>query len=219
MSVRRGNAPGSRQNGPVIFDGAIAGLGTASGTRLVAGMWPVSPFGAIADVMVERPDGHRLLIAPTREVAEFVAGTYRFDEVRVEPTRLRIEPRDGTATWSVTSASLSVEFDVGGRTALGSLLSLVPRALARARWWCAAIDPIARRVLSGVRTVGSAGGGRREYYAALDEHRVLAVRAVLDGTELGPLRPVTPPVRFGFGSTPARPSLVRVTTRVDDNAG
>ncbi len=69
------------------FDGAIAGLGTASGTRLVVGMWPVSPFGPIADLMIERPDGHRLLIAPEQPVADFIAATYRFDEVRVEPTR------------------------------------------------------------------------------------------------------------------------------------
>src|SRR5664279_3281856 len=27
------------------FDGAIAGMGTASGTRLVVGMWPLSPYG------------------------------------------------------------------------------------------------------------------------------------------------------------------------------
>lgn len=213
------NARCGRQNDGVIFDGAIAGLGTASGTRLVVGLWPESPFGPVTDVMVERADGHRMLIAPTREVGEFIGGTYRFDEVRTEPTRLRIEPGADATTWSVTAASLVLAFDVGRRTALGQLLSLVPRPLARARWWCAAIDPIARRVLSGVRTVGTAGGGRREYYAALDEHRVLTVRATLDGDDLGALRPVTPPVRFGFGSTPARPSLVRVTTRVDDHPG
>lgn len=199
----------------MIFDGAIAGLGTESGTRLVAGLWPVSPYGPIADVMIERPDGHRMLIAPSREVGEFIGGTYQFDEVRIEPTRLRIEPGAGATTWSVTASSLVLAFDVDRRTALGQLLSLVPRPLARARWWCAAIDPVARRVLSGVRTVGTAGGGRREYYAALDEHRVRGVRATLDGADLGALRPVIPPVRFGFGSTPAHPSLVRVTTRVE----
>jgi hypothetical protein len=192
------------------FDGAIAGVGTASGTRLVVGMWPVSPFGHVTDVMVERPDGRRILLAPGGEVAEFIAATYRFDEVRVEPTSLRI---DGDR-WAVTTASLDLSFEVGRRTALGQLLSLVPRPVARSRAWCAVLDPIARRVLRGVRTRGTAGGGRREYYGALDEHRVDAVRAVLEGADLGDLRPIDPPVRFGFGSTPSRPSLVRVTTTV-----
>ncbi len=103
---------------------------------------------------------------------------------------------------------------VGRRTAVGQLLSLVPRPLARSRWWCRAVDPVARRVRPGVRTVGSAGGGRREYYCALDEWALTGVGAELGGTDLGALRRVDPPVRFGFGSTPARPSLVRVTTLV-----
>jgi hypothetical protein len=192
------------------FDGAIAGIGTASGVRLVAGLWPRSPFGSIADVMIERADGSRILLAPTREAATFIAATYRFDEVRVEPTELRIDGR----RWRVSSPSLELRLDVGRRTALGQLLLLVPPPLARARWWARLLDPIARRVLRGVRTVGTAGGGRREYYAALDEHRVVAVQAALDGEPLGALRDVTPPVRFGFGSTPSRPSLVRVTTTV-----
>jgi hypothetical protein len=194
------------------FDGAIAGLGTTSGTRVVLGMWPDSPFGPIVDTMVERANGWRLLIAPRADVAEYIAGTYRFDEVRVEASTLRIAAR----TWAVDSRSLHVELQVGRRTLVGVLLGLVPRAVARSRWWCRLIDPLARRLRQGVRTVGTAGNGRREYYCTLDEHHVTGVRAVLDAADLGQLRPVAPPVHFGFGSTPYRPSLVRVTTLVDD---
>jgi hypothetical protein len=197
------------------FDGAIAGMGTASGVRLIAGLWPRSPFGVLADVMIERPDGHRILIAPTDEAGEFIAATYRFDEVRVEPTQLRVIGR----RFRVTSPSLDLAFDVGGRTALGQLLVTVPPPLARARWWARALDPIASRVRPGVHTIGTAGGGRREYYAALDEHRLVAVHATLDDGSLGALRDVDPPVRFGFGSTPSRPSLVRVTSTVFASGG
>jgi hypothetical protein len=35
-----------------------------------------------------------------------------------------------------------------------------------------------------------------------------------DGEDQGGLAPVDPPVRFGFGSTPRTPSLVRVVTLV-----
>ena len=55
------------------FHGRIAGFGTESGVRLVVGMWPRSPLGSFADVMVERADGHRILLAPSDEVAEFDA--------------------------------------------------------------------------------------------------------------------------------------------------
>jgi hypothetical protein len=190
------------------FDGAIAGVGTASGTRLVLGMWSASPFGPIADVMIERPDGHRLLIAPTREVADFIAATYSFDEIRVED----VELIGAGAGRTLRSTSLRISFDIGPRTSVGRLLTLVPRRLARNRLWCRLIDPFARLIRRGVRTTGTAGGGRREYYCALDERSVTAATATLDGIDLGLLRPVLPTVRFGFASTPPKPAIVDVTT-------
>jgi hypothetical protein len=36
------------------------------------------------------------------------------------------------------------------------------------------------------------------------------------GTDLGALAPVDPPVTFGFGSVPRRPSLTRLVTTVID---
>ena len=192
------------------FDGAIAGMGTTSGTRLVVGMWPRSPYGSVTDVMIERADGHRILLAPTRELADFIAATYQFDEVRVTPV-LRV--RDG-AKWMVSSDELALTFEVGGRPPLGWLLYGMPRRLARARWWATVQDPVAKLVMDGVRTRGTSGGGRREWYAALDLHRISSVSARLDGTDLGDLQPVSPPVRFGFGSTPEQPALVRVLTQI-----
>ena len=60
------------------FEGHITGVGSASGVRVVVGHWPISPFGAFADVMVETPTGHRVLLAPSTEVAAFVAGGLTF---------------------------------------------------------------------------------------------------------------------------------------------
>jgi len=195
------------------FDGAVAGLGTASGARLVVGMWPRSPDGSVTDVMIERADGHRILLAPSRQRVDVIAGSDAVDEVRIAPV-LRV--RDGKK-WMVSTADLALTFDVGRRPALGWLLSTVPRRLARARWWTTLQDPIAGIVLDGVRTRGKSDGGRREWYSALDMHRVKTVSARLDGVELGELSPVSPPVRFGFGSTPENPSLVRVLSRVSDD--
>lgn len=200
---------------PDVFDGTIAGCGTTSGTRLVLGMWDASPFGPIADAMIERPDGHRILLAPSAGVADYIAATYSFDEVRVESTSLAVI----AGRRIVRSRSLRAELVTGSRTAVGALLRTVPAPVARSRWWAAAIDPVAARMREGVRTVGTAGGGRREYYGAMDEHRLAAVHAVLDGESLGDLRPVAPPVHFGFGSTPALPSIVRVTTTIDGATG
>ena len=192
------------------FDGFIAGLGTPAGLRVVVGHWPTSPLGAFTDVMVERPDGHRMLLAPTQDVADFVAGTYTFDEV----CRVPVDTTVSGDRWSVRAGPLELAFTVGRRDLLGALLRAVPRRLATDRRWITAIDVVARRVLPGVRTRGSAGQGRQEYYAALDLHRLTGARVSWNGVDQGGLAPVDPPVRFGFGSTPRTPALVRVVTLI-----
>ena len=191
---------------PQRFRGAIAGVGSTSGTRVVVGRWDESPYGAFADVMIETELGHRVLLAPTRAVADFVATTYEFDEVRIEPISLE--------RWVVSSPSLSLEVTVGGRTGLGRLLRLVPVRLAESPAWCTVTDPAARIALPGVRTRGTAGNGRREWYGATDVREVVAMSGSFDGVDLGRLTPVDPPPRFGFSSTPKRPSVTTVVTTV-----
>ncbi|MGW8565838.1 hypothetical protein [Isoptericola sp. NPDC055881] len=191
------------------FDGWIAGLGTASGTRLVLGHWPTSPYGSVSDVMVERADGRRTLLAPSDELGRFIADTYSFHEVQVVPVTVR---RSGP-TWDVAAGPLALRFVVGGRRPLGRLLHAVPPSLSRRLPWVRLVDAPAR-LLRGVRTYGSAGNGRREWYAAQDMHEITAATASLGGDDLGGLTLVDPPVRFGFGSTPRSPALVRVTTTV-----
>jgi hypothetical protein len=156
--------------------------------------------------MVETATGHRVLVAPTDEVADFVAATYSFDEVRIEPIAV--------TGWVLGSPSLSLSLTVGRRTALGRLLRVVPRRLAASPAWCTVTDPVARAVLRGVRTRGSAGGGRREYYGATDHHAIEAVTGTFDGQDLGRLAPVDPAPAFGFSSTPRRPSVTTVVTTV-----
>ncbi|MEO6790210.1 MAG: hypothetical protein ABI249_08110 [Ornithinibacter sp.] len=219
------------------FQGRIAGVGSTSGVRVVLGWWHQSPFGVFADAMVERPDGHRILLAPSHQVADFVSATYVFDEVRIEPMDIGagwadvdVVPEgeqpseramwDGLsssgATWQVRSPSLHLELTVGERTGVGRLLRLVPRRLATSPLWSTAIDPVARVAMRGVRTRGVARAGRREYYGAVDSHAVAAASGRLDGIPLGDLAPVDPPCSFGFSSTPRRPSVTDVVTTIID---
>ncbi|MFE9444742.1 hypothetical protein ACFYO2_38530 [Streptomyces sp. NPDC006602] len=202
---------GTRQRSRLRFDGWIAGLGTSSGTRVVLGHWPRSPFGPFSDVMLERADGERVLMAPTRETADFVSATYVFDTVCVVPVRVSV---DGD-TWTVTAGSLVLRFTTGRRGLPGLLLCAVPGALARRPAWSAMMDLPARVLLPGVRTRGSAGGGGREWYGPRDLRPLRAVSAVFEGGDLGAMAPVGPPVRFGFGSVPRKPALTQVTTTVE----
>lgn len=97
------------------FTGAIAGLGTASGIRIVVGRWSQTPWGPFSDVMVERSDGHRLLLAPDERVAGFVQSTYSFDEV----VRTPVLVEDTASGWHVETDQLDAKLGLGGRTALG----------------------------------------------------------------------------------------------------
>lgn len=214
----------SETRGRERFVGTIAGLGTAEGTRVVLGHWRRSPFGrgrggAFTDVMVERADGHRVLLAPTAQVGDYVSGVYLFDEVRVVDVRVATPPVRPGAVWRVEAGPLALTLTVGRRTALGALLRCVPGPLATAPLFSELVDPVARRVLPGVSTTGSAAGGRREWYGARDVRAVTDARVRWDGADLGPLADVDPPVRFGFGSTPRSPSLTRVVSTVEAARG
>ncbi|MGH3976200.1 MAG: hypothetical protein ACRDS9_23185, partial [Pseudonocardiaceae bacterium] len=181
-----------------------------SGHRIVVGRWPVSPFGPISDVMLEGPDGIRLLIAPTDEVARFVASTYCFDAVEIRSVQAIRQPR----RLDVVAGQLRATMTVGQRGWLGLLLRAVPRFVATAPAWAALVDPLVRAMLPGVRTRGSAGAGRKEWYGAYDYLRLESVTASWRGTDLGAMTDVFPAVRFGFGSAPRQPSIVRLITTV-----
>ena len=73
-------------------------------------------------------------------------------------------------------------------------------------------------LLRGVRTRGTAGNGRHEWYGATDQHRLRSVEASLGSVDLGAVADVWPPVRFGFSSTPRTPGIVAVTTTIREPA-
>ena len=193
------------------YQGRIAGVGTTSGTRLVVGHWAHTPLGSFSDVMVERPDGHRVLLAPSEAVRDVIEATYVFDEVRLEP--VSVVETDGS--WQVSSPSLSLRIGFGRRSGLGWLLRAVPARLATSTRWATLVDPVAARVLDGVRTRGVAREGRQEWYGATDLRLLTSASGSFDGDPLGSLAPVDPPCRFGFSSTPRTPSVTSVVTTIE----
>jgi hypothetical protein len=190
------------------FAGAIAGVGSTSGIRVVVGRWDTSPLGTFADVMLADRDGTRVLLAPSEQVADYVSSTYHFDRVVTGPVVV-------TPDWQVSAPGLELRIEEGARAPLGRLLRSVPRRLAVSPTWARVTDPVARVVLSGVRTRGTAAEGRREFYGATDLHRVVSVAGTWQGQDLGALADVTPEPGFGFGSTPRRPSVTAVVTTVE----
>lgn len=192
-----------------VFAGEICGIGSQLGTRVVIGRWPLSPFGPVADAMVEDPAGRRLFIAQDEALAAYVSSIYSFDEVIVGP----VDCERGPDRLRFHGGPLRLDVTLGRRDALGWALHAVPHRVATSERWVTFTDVLARGLLRGVRTRGTTAGGT-EFYAATDRHRVIAIDGRWDGTDLGDLRDVDPPVRFGFSSTPRQPSIVEVTTTV-----
>ena len=195
-----------------IFDGHIAGIGTASGLRAVVGIWQHSPFGSFADVMVQEKPGHRILLAPNRDIADFIAATYSFDEVRVQDVSAVLAGR----ALAVDANLLHIRARIGARTLLGKGLRTVPRPLAVHPRWLSAISPMAALAAPGARTFGTAGNGRLEYYGVSDLHHVTSAVVHWQGDDAGRLADIRPPVTFGFSSVPPRPSVARVRTTVEE---
>jgi len=178
---------------------------------MVVGSWADSPFGTFADVMVEAPDGERTLLAPTSAIADFVSQTYTFDHIELGA----VDARHTAEGFSVTAPGLAVSGSLGGPAPFDWLLRLVPPILTRAPAWLRLINPLASMLVPGVRTAGSAGNGRREYYGVRRTTLITAVDGTFGGEDLGGLTPLHPPVRFGFSSAPSTPQFVSVTTTID----
>ncbi len=196
---------------PMRFSGAIAGAGSSSGIRVVVGRWLDTPLGSFADVMVEDRSGHRTLLAPSVDVADFIRATYAFDEVWIGPVTVE----ESATRWAARAGDLlDLRLEVGRRTPLGHLLRAVPHRVATSTRWASLVDPVASFAMRGVRTRGVALEGRREWYGATDLRRVTALTGSWRGEPLGALAPVDPPCRFGFSSTPATPSVTTVVTTV-----
>jgi hypothetical protein len=183
----------------VELAGRIGAAGFASGDRVVVGVWAAGPLGPMTDVMWARPDGERVLLAPSESVADFITSAYRFDRVEVVAVRSGGDER----SLDVEAGPLAVRL-VGGR---GWRL---PPARLRPPWFTRYVEGPIARVAMGVRTYGVTSTGVREWYRADRWSPVVSGSATLDGVDLGPLRPVDPPCRFNFSEPPTRPSITDV---------
>lgn len=202
----------------LTFEGHIMGAAFSSGDLIVAGRWHRSPFGPFADVMWRRPDGRRVLLAPTDEVATFLARHYRFDELRREP--VRIERRGGEIEVDAGPVILRLAPRPPGFASLA--LGVRPRRLRAHPAWLAAEEflfrPLVAPLIGGrsAHVRGRTAAGAREWYS-IHDLRGATARATIEGVDAGPCTPGDPG-GFGFSEFPSKPALVRVTTRFDTAA-
>jgi hypothetical protein len=204
----------------IELEGCIAGVGFASGDRFVIGLWRRGPLGQMTDVMWAQPDGKRVLLAPTKEAADFIGSIYDFDEVRVVDVRVT-ESAEG---FEVSAGAVRVEARGGPPY---RLFALRPRMLRRALLWVRVEDFLLRRAIGrlllggaeGVRAFGQTRSGLKEWYR-IDSYRpIVAAHATVDRRDLGALRPLSPPLGFGFSEFPLRPAIVACSPVLEGTFG
>jgi hypothetical protein len=204
----------------IELEGCIGGVGFASGDRFVIGLWRSGPLGPMTDVMWAQPDGKRVLLAPSKEAADFIGSIYDFDELRV----VDLHVRESAGGFDVSAGGLRVEARGGPPS---RLFALRPPWLRRSLMWVRVEDFLLRRAIGrlllggaeGVRAVGRTRSGIREWYR-IDSYRpIVAARATVDRRDLGPLRPLVPPLGFGFSEFPRRPAIVACSPVLEGTFG
>lgn len=200
------------------FDGCISAAGFVSGDAVVVGAWRSSPLGGFVDVMWVRPDGERVLLAPSTAVRDYVTDLYRFDRAEVVAVR---GGWDGGAV-AVDAGPLALRLLAGRRDWRSWLFATRPAALRRAPAWITVEDRLARpfvgRLLGGadgVRAAGVAPGGQREWYGAHDYRPLRDGALRVDGVDCGPMRDLPTDLGVGLSSFPTEPAVVFVTTIVE----
>jgi hypothetical protein len=187
--------------------GAIISTGMASGDRFVVGRWRTTPIGPMTDVMWARPDGERVLLAPSEAAARFITAVYAFDRVVVTPFEVDAGPR----SLSVAAADLTLRLEAGRGVRIP--------ATWRPPWVTRFVEGPVAAVVLGVRTHGRSPTGVHEWYRADRWSPLASASATLAGRSLGAMAPVRPPVGVGFSEPPSRPSWVDVRPLLLDPSG
>lgn len=202
------------------FVGCISAAGFASGDVAVVGAWATSPLGRMVDVMWVRPDGQRVLLAPSRAAADYISALYAFDEVHVVAVS---GGWDGAAT-AVTAGPLRVRILAGRRDARSWLFALRPPALLACPAWVRLEDVVARPLVgrllggaAGVRAAGVAPGGQREYYGARDYRPAVDATLTIDDRDAGGMRDLPADLGIGLSGFPTRPAVVHVITTIESH--
>ena len=184
-----------------IFSGRITSSGFDSGDRIVVGAWKTSKFGEFTDIMWAKPDGTRVLIAPTQEIADYVTDMYTFDEVILE----NITTTQGGRNLKINCSSMELEFTWNRGFSI---------PFKRSLFFISTVELFFAKLLFSTRTYGITKNNRKEWYAIDRVSKVVQATAKIKGIDVGSLTPMNEPCKFGFSEAPKKPSSCVVRTHI-----
>ncbi len=184
-----------------VFKGRVISSGFLTGDMVVIGDWDNSPHGHFTNLMWAKPDGTRVLIAPSQELADFVSSLYSFEEVMV--SRLEIKRTDKSIEVSCDLGRVYMEWGI-----------TLPLPFYRPRWFIASFEAPFARLLFGTKTHGITMNGRKEWYHVRGLSRMKSVELNLDGRSSNQMTGMAPSACFGFSNPPRMPLSVRVDSHI-----
>ena len=182
-----------------IFKGRITSSGFESGDRIVVGIWNKSPFGKFSDIMWSNAEGKNILIAPTKEIGDYISSMYSFDEILISNIEL-IETEDRfeiITDYICCNFSWSRGFRIPFRRPL---------------WFISTIENLFAKLIFGTKTSGVTNDKKREWYCINKISKVKIASASLSGKSFGQKTKFHPKAKFGFSEPPKKPTSVLVTT-------
>ena len=184
-----------------IFQGRITSSGFQTGDRIVVGAWNSSPFGKFTDIMWAKPDGVRVLIAPSQDVADYVTEMYSFDEVLIENIVTNEEGRN----LKVECDSMQLDFSWKKGFAIPFKRSLL---------FIATVELFFAKLIFSTRTYGLTRNNRQEWYAIDRVSNLSSALATINGQNVGEMAPMNEACKFGFSEAPKKPSSCEVRTHI-----
>ena len=184
------------------FEGRISSTGFSSGDRVVVGDWYDSPLGAFTNVMWAKPDGTRVLLAPSEAHADYVSKLYNFEQIHVVQVDVKRQKRG----LEITAPPLKVSLEWGWGFGL---------PFRRPRWFIATIEQWVASAIFGTKTHGLTCNGLREWYCVYSLSRIKRAKASCEGKDLGSVSKFEIDACFGFSEPPKQPSSVRLRSIIE----
>ncbi len=183
-----------------IFKGRITSSAFSSGDRIVIGDWMESPMGRFTDIMWADTAGKRILIAPTKEIADYVNSMYTFEETIIE--EINIQNFERELQLESPSMKINLKWDRGW-----------PIPFKRSLLFIATVELFFAKLFFGTKTHGVTNNGRKEWYAIDRVSKITTGTAEINNKNLGEITDMTP-CKFGFSDAPKKPASCEVRTHI-----
>ena len=183
-----------------VFKGRITSSAFSSGDRIVIGDWMESPLGRFTDIMWADSTGKRILIAPSKEIADYVNSMYTFEETRIEG--INIQNLERELRLESASMKINLKWDRGW-----------PIPFKRSLFFIATIELFFAKLFFGTKTHGKTNNGRKEWYAIDRVSKITTGTAEINNKNLGEITDMTP-CKFGFSDAPKKPASCEVRTHI-----